>query len=107
MCFSEGVLFPLKRACSLTCRPPGNKHRCVGFKGHVVHKPQKGGPGSDCGSVCVSLMGFSPFPLPTQGTTIKPIVKLLKVRTQADHKMTMNEAIHCTVGFQPIIQYLY
>ena len=36
--------------------------------------------------------------LSLQGTTIKPIVKLLKVRTEAEHKLTMNEAIHSTVS---------
>ena len=39
--------------------------------------------------------------------TIKPIVRWLKVRTQTEHKLTMNEAIHTTVsGLLYIIFYL-
>jgi sodium/hydrogen exchanger 3 len=36
------------------------------------------------------------FTVFVQGTTIKPIVRLLKVRTESEHRRTMNEAIHST-----------
>ena len=37
--------------------------------------------------------------LSIQGITIKPLVKLVKVRTATDKKPTMNEVIHTTVSF--------
>ncbi len=35
-----------------------------------------------------------------KGTSIKPLVKRIKVRTADEHKPTMNEAIHGTVSWQ-------
>jgi sodium/hydrogen exchanger 2 len=48
-------------------------------------------------SMLTAVTALVLFTVFVQGTTIKPIVRWLKVRTEQEHKLTMNEAIHSTV----------